>query len=66
MTTFKASKYRIYPNKQQTILFNNRMLCQKKVRAEMDLRMLGYNFKRVLNVLGSSAFKIHLKQRVTA
>lgn len=46
----------------------------EKVRAEMDLQVLAYNFKRVLNILGISAFastrlstsKIHLEQRVMA
>lgn len=34
-----------------------------KVRAEMSLLMLSYNFKRVLNIIGIDAFKIHLAQR---
>jgi len=37
-----------------------------KVRAEMDLQVLSYNFKRVLNILGITAFKFCLKQRVMA
>lgn len=31
-----------------------------KVRAEMDLQMLSYNFKRVFNLIGIAAFKNHL------
>jgi len=37
-----------------------------KVRAEMNLQVLAYNFKRVLNILGITAFKNHLNQRVMA
>jgi len=38
----------------------------EKVRAEMDLQVLCYNFKRVLNIIGITEFKIQLKQRVMA
>ena len=34
-----------------------------KVRAEMDLLMLSYNFKRVLNILGVEAFRAYCLQR---
>jgi hypothetical protein len=35
----------------------------EKVRAEMDLLMLSYNFKRVLNILGVEAFRAYCLQR---
>jgi len=35
----------------------------QKVSAEMDLLMLSYNFKRVLNILGVEAFRIYCLQR---
>ena len=35
----------------------------QKVRAEMDLLMLSYNFKRVLNILGVEAFRTYCLQR---
>ncbi|MCK5012092.1 MAG: PAS domain S-box protein, partial [Deltaproteobacteria bacterium] len=35
-----------------------------KVSAEMDLLMLSYNFKRVLNILGVEAFRTYCLQRV--
>jgi hypothetical protein len=38
----------------------------EKVRAEMDLQVLAYNFKRVLNIFGISAFKTYIKQRFMA
>ena len=34
-----------------------------KVRAEMDLLMLSYNFKRVLNIIGIEAFREYCLQR---
>lgn len=37
-----------------------------KVRAEMNLLMLCYNVKRVLNIMGIDAFKIYLGQRKMA
>ena len=37
-----------------------------KVRAEMALQVLGYNFKRVLNIIGIDAFAAYLEQRVMA
>ena len=37
-----------------------------QVRAEMDLQVLTYNFKRVLNLIGINAFKKQLKQRIMA
>ena len=36
----------------------------QKVRAEMDLMMLSYNFRRVLNILGVDVFRSHCLQRV--
>jgi hypothetical protein len=36
----------------------------QKVSAEMDLMMLSYNFKRVLNILGIEAFRTYCLQRV--
>jgi hypothetical protein len=38
----------------------------EKVRAERDLQVLCYNFNHVLNLVGISAFKTHLKQRAMA
>jgi hypothetical protein len=35
----------------------------EKVRAEMNLQMLSYNFKRVFNIIGIAAFKNHLNER---
>ena len=35
----------------------------EKVRAEMNLQMLSYNFKRVFNIIGITAFKNHLNGR---
>jgi hypothetical protein len=35
-----------------------------KVRAEMNLQVFTYNFKRVLNLLGIDAFKNHLNRRI--
>jgi hypothetical protein len=34
-----------------------------KVRAEMDLLMLSYNFKRALNIIGIEAFREYCLQR---
>lgn len=36
----------------------------EKVRTEMNLQMLTYNFQRALNIVGIVAFKNHLKQRI--
>lgn len=38
----------------------------EKVRAEMNLQVLAYNFKRVMSLVRISAFKKHLKQRMAA
>ena len=35
----------------------------EKVRAEMNLQMLCYNFQRVLKLIGIDSFKNHLKTR---
>jgi hypothetical protein len=37
-----------------------------KVRTEMNLQILAYNFKRVLNIIGISAFQKGIKSRIMA